>query len=205
MVEDVMLALERIEGEFGLGRKQSFSESELLDVTKNLVLNHGYDGFHLKLLSQHLPGARSTIYQYFSNKEEIVAACMKSVISNVYQKVCAIDEADSMHALQEVLSIYVQESKLHQLLGDANKINRSHSEAAARDLEFVEKAHEDLKVQLMRLIGRAQQEGQLRKELPLPVLVGTFFNLFNTPNMLNIPVQQWSQMLFDMWVGGAKG
>ncbi|MDG0795116.1 TetR/AcrR family transcriptional regulator [Cohnella ginsengisoli] len=186
-----------------MGRKQLYAESELLDVTKRLVLNHGYDGFHLKMLSQHLPGARSTIYQYYANKEEIVAACMKRVISNVYEKVSAVDETDPMSALQEVLTIYVEESKLHQLLGDANKINTNNSEAAARDLAFIEKVHADLKVQLTRLIGRAQQEGKLRKEVPLPVLVGTFFNLFNTPNMLNAPALQWSQMLFDMWVGGS--
>ncbi|WP_276356737.1 TetR/AcrR family transcriptional regulator [Cohnella caldifontis] len=187
-----------------MGRKQSFSESELLDITKRLVLNHGYDGFHLKMLSQHLPGARSTIYQYYANKEEIVAACMKRVISNVYEKLSAVDETDSMRALQEILSIYVEESKLHQLLGDANKINTKNSEAAARDLKFVENAHSDLKAQLTRLIERAQEEGSLRKEVPLPVLVGTFFNLFNTPNMLNIPALQWSRLLFEMWVGGAR-
>ncbi|SFB52242.1 transcriptional regulator, TetR family [Cohnella sp. OV330] len=188
-----------------MGRKQLYAESELLDVTKRLVLNHGYDGFHLKMLSQHLPGARSTIYQYFSNKEEIVAACMKRVISNVYEKVSKVDETDAMNALQEVLTIYVEESKLHQLLGDSNKINTNNSEAAARDLAFVESVHLDLKAQLMRLIERAQQEGTLRKEVPLPVLVGTYFNLFNTPNMLDAPALKWSRLLFDMWVGGAKG
>lgn len=187
-----------------MGRKQLYAESELLDVTKRLVLNHGYDGFHLKMLSQHLPGARSTIYQYYANKEEIVAACMKRTIANVYDKVSKVDETDPMQALQDVLAIYVEESKLHQLLEDANKINTSHSEAAARDLAFIENVHLDLKAQLMRLIEQAQQAGRLRKEVPLPVLVGTFFNLFNTPNMLDVPPAQWSRLLFDMWVGGAK-
>nr|WP_286672613.1 TetR/AcrR family transcriptional regulator [Cohnella hashimotonis] len=177
----------------------------MLDVTKRLVLNHGYDGFHLKMLSEHLPGARSTIYQYYANKEEIVAACMKRVISNVYDKVSKVDESDAMGALQDVLAIYVEESKLHQLLGDANKINANNSEAAARDLAFVENAHLDLKAQLVRLIEQAQQAGMLRKEFPLPVLVGTFFHLFNTPNMLEVPPAQWSRLLFDMWVGGARG
>src|SRR5690606_19534937 len=115
------------------GRKQAYTESELLDITKKLVLEHGYDGFTLKLLSQHLPGARSTIYQYYGNKEEIVAACMRRTIAAVIEKASAIDETNAMHALEELLGIYVEESKLHQLLGDAYKINTSHSEAAKRD------------------------------------------------------------------------
>jgi len=119
-----------------MGRKQSYTEPELLDLTKKLVLEHGYE---------HLPGARSTIYQYYANKEEIVAACMKRVITSVIEKASEIDETDTMHALQELLGIYVEESKLHQLLGDAHKINTTNSAAASRDLEVVEQAHATLK------------------------------------------------------------
>lgn len=187
-----------------MGRKQTFTTSELLDITKKLVLEHGYDGFHLKLLSQHLPGARSTIYKYYANKEEIVAACMKRVISTVVEKASAIDETDSMHALQELLCIYVEESKLHQLLSDAHKINKTNSAVALCDLDVIEQGHSSLKVQLDRLFQRAQQENKLREDIPLPVLIGVFFNLINTPNMMNVPAPQWSKLLFKMWMGGAQ-
>ncbi|OAS18717.1 TetR/AcrR family transcriptional regulator [Paenibacillus oryzisoli] len=187
-----------------MGRKQSYTESELLDITKKLVLEHGYDGFHLKLLSQHLPGARSTIYQYYSNKEEIVAACMKRVIETVIKKTSAIDETNSMQALQGLLDIYVEESKLHQLLSDAHKISPVNSSATSRDLIFVEQAHITLKDQLTRLFQRAQQEKNLRGDIPLPILIGGFFNLINIPNMMNVPNPQWSKLLFQMWMGGAQ-
>lgn len=187
-----------------MGRKQSYTESELLDLTKKLVLEHGYDGFHLKLLSQHLPGARSTIYQYYANKEEIVSACMKRVIMSVIERTSVIDETDTMQALQELLGIYVDESKLHQLLGDAQKINTTNSVSASRDLDIVEQGHNTLKIQLTRLFQRAQQEKNLREDIPLPVLIGGFFNLINTPNMINVPNPQWSKLLFQMWIGGAQ-
>lgn len=187
-----------------MGRKQTFTETELLDMTKKLVLEHGYDGFHLKLLSQHLSGARSTIYQYYSNKEEIVAACMKRVTATVLEHTSAIDETDPMEALEQLLLIYVAESTLHQLLGDANKINTKNSAAAARDLEFIEEAHITLKNQLSRLFERAQQDKSLRRDIPLPVLIGVFFNLIDTPNMMNIPMPDWGKLLFQIWIGGAK-
>lgn len=187
-----------------MGRKQAFSETELLDTTRKLVLDHGYDGFHLKLLSEHLPGARSTIYQYYSNKEEIVAACMKRVIAAVVDDALAINESDPMEALEQLLQIYVKEAELHQLLGDANKINTANSPAAAKDLEYVEEAHQTLKNQLSRLFERAQQENNFRKDIPLPVLIGAYFNLISTPNMMNIPASQWGKLLFQMWMGGAK-
>jgi AcrR family transcriptional regulator len=187
-----------------MGRKQSFTETELLDTTKKLVIEHGYDGFHLKLLSQHLPGARSTIYQYYSNKEEIVAACMKRVMETVLENALAIDETDPMDALEQLLLVYVEESTLHQLLGNASKINTTNSSAAARDLEYIEEAHTTLKIQLSRLFERAHQDKSLRQDIPIPVLIGVFFNLIDTPNMLSIPTPDWGKLLFQMWIGGAK-
>lgn len=186
-----------------MGRKQAFTKSELLDQTKQVLLEHGYEGFQLKLLSGNLVGARSTIYQYYANKEEIVAACMKRVMENVLQKSSAIDETDCMIALQNLLTVYLEEAKLHQLLGDAHKINIANSVAAANDLEFVEQAHMTLKNQLERLFVRAQKEGHLNTSIPLPVVIGVFFNLIETPNMMNIPIPQWSKLLYLMWLGGA--
>ncbi len=186
-----------------MGRKQAFTKSELLDHTKKVLLEHGYDGFQLKLLSKNLVGARSTIYQYYANKEEIVAACMKRTMENVLQRASAIDETDCMNALQHLLEVYMEEASFHQLLGYAPKINKANSEAAANDLEFIEQAHVTLKKQLERLFIRAQAEGHLNENLPLPAIIGVFFNLIDTPNMMNIPTPQWSKMLYQMWLGGA--
>ncbi|MGO4184916.1 TetR/AcrR family transcriptional regulator, partial [Paenibacillus sp. TAF43_2] len=83
-------------------------------------------------------------------------------------------------------------------------INTANSSAAARDLEFIEEAHMTLKIQLSRLFERAQKGKSLRQDIPLPVLIGVFFNLINTPNMLNIPIPDWGKLLFQMWIGGAK-
>lgn len=185
-----------------MGRRRSYTESELLDATKRLLLEHGYDGFHLKLLSEHLEGARSTIYQYFANKEEIVAACMKRVMRDLLEKTAEIDESDAMEALRVILRAYVEESEFHQLLGDAHKIKVGQSEAAASDLAFVEQAHDRLKAQLSRLFDRASEEGKLRQDIPIPAQIGVFFNLINAPNMMRLPLDQWSEMLFRMWVQG---
>jgi AcrR family transcriptional regulator len=186
-----------------LGRRPSFTETELLEAARRLILEHGYDGFHLKLLSQHLPGARSTIYQYFSNKDELVAACMKRVISKVLTNASSIDETDTLAALRQLLYIYMEESRLHQLLGDAYKI-KTEDARVAHDLAYVEQAHSSLKEQLARLFEQAQKEKLLREDVPLPVLIGTFFNLISTPNMMNLPARQWSDLLFQTWIGGAR-
>ena len=180
-----------------------FTRSELLDQTKQLLLEQGYDGFHLKNLSQRLTGARSTIYQYFANKEEIVAACMRRVMEEMLERASSVDETDCMDALRQLLTIYLREHGFHQLLGLANKIDAARSAAAAADLEFVERAHMTLQRQLERLFARAMEEGRLKEDIPLPVMIGVFFNLINTPNWANLPLPIWSEMLFRLFLEGA--
>ncbi|WP_127531583.1 TetR/AcrR family transcriptional regulator [Paenibacillus kobensis] len=185
-----------------MGRKKNYTEMELLDMTKRLLLEHGYDGFHLKLLSEHLAGARSTIYQYFANKEEIVAACMKRVMRSIITKSAEVDETDSLEALRQILHVYVEESEFHQLLGDAHKINTANSTAAAHDLAYIEQAHEELKAQLTRIFEQANREGHLRKDIPLPAQISVYFNLINSPNVMRLPLSQWSSFLFELWFKG---
>jgi AcrR family transcriptional regulator len=187
----------------GVGRRQVYTRSELLDHTKQLLLEYGYDGFHLKSLSKRLAGARSTIYQYFANKEEIVAACMRREMEEILRQVSGIDETDCMDALRQLLAIYLQEHGFHQLLGFAGKVDASRSEAAAADLAFVDRAHMTLQQQLERLFARALEEGKLKEDIPLPIMIGVFFNLINTPNLAGLPSPLWSEMLYRLFLEGA--
>jgi AcrR family transcriptional regulator len=186
-----------------MGRRQIFAKSELLEQAKQVLLEHGYDGFQLKLLSQRLVGARSTIYQYFANKDEIIAACMRHVMEDVLQQASQVDETDCMNALRQLLTIYLKESGFHQLVSYADRVNTKNSAAAAADLAFVEQAHSTLQEQLERLFLRARDEGLLNEAIPLPAAMGVFFNLIDTPNMMNVPVREWSDILFRIWLDGA--
>jgi len=185
-----------------MGRKQAFTRTELLDNTKKLLLEYGYDGFTLKLLSNTLVGARSTIYQYYSNKEEIVAACMKNIMEKVLHQTSQVDESGCMEALQQLLTIYVGESKFHQLLSYASKLNGMTSTQVEQDLQFIEEGHIQLKEQLNRLFVCAQKEGNIDGNIPLPAVIAVFFNLIDAPNMMNLPASQWSKLLFQIWLGG---
>jgi AcrR family transcriptional regulator len=187
----------------GMGRRHVFTRSELLDHAKRLLLEHGYEGFQLKSLSTRLPGARSTIYQYFANKEEIVAACMRRVMEGVLRQAEAVDETDSMEALGQLLKIYLREAGFHQLMSYAHKIDKANSPATAEDLEYVDRAHLTLIRQIERLLVRAREEGRLDPDIPIPAAAGVFINLINTPNWMNIPLPQWSELLFKLWREGA--
>ena len=187
-----------------MGRKAVYTETELLDATEKLLITHGYDGFHLKLLSEHVNGARSTIYQYYANKEEVIAACVRRAMQRIMKKIEVIDETDAMEALRETLRAYVEESKLHRILSAASKVKVDEASNIEADLQYVSDGHELLKQQLFRLMSRAQQEGHLREDVPLMAILSVFFTFVDVPNTMGVSHDEWTNILFKIWLEGVK-
>lgn len=187
-----------------MGRKAVYTETELLDATEKLLVTHGYDGFHLKLLSEHVNGARSTIYQYYANKEEVIAACVRRAMQRILKKIEVIDETDVMDALHATLRAYIEESKLHQILSVAAKIKADQSPNAQADLAYVKDGHDVLKGQLFRIMTRAQQEQKLRQDVPVMAILSVFFTFVDVPNTVGVNNEEWTKMLFNIWLEGVK-
>ena len=187
-----------------MGRKAVYTETELLDATEKLLLTHGYDGFHLKLLSEHVNGARSTIYQYYANKEEVIAACVRRAMQRIMKKIEVIDEADVMQALHETLRAYIEESKLHQILSVVTKVKADQSPNAQADLAYVKDGHDMLKGQLFRLMTRAQQAKKLREDIPIMAILSVFFTFVDVPNTIGVSNEEWTKILFNIWLEGVK-
>lgn len=188
-----------------VGRKAIYTKTELLDTTEKLLIEFGYEGFHMKLLSEHLSGARSTIYQYYANKEEVIAACLRRAMERIMKRTENIDESDALVALQELLRAYISEAKLHRLLGETMKVKISVSDMAKADVEFVTVGHHLLKAQLFRIMEAVQKVGYLRLDVPILAMVSLFFTLIETPNMLQLPSVDWADLLFKMWFEGVRG
>lgn len=188
-----------------VGRKAIYTKTELLDTTEKLLIEFGYEGFHMKLLSEHLSGARSTIYQYYANKEEVIAACLRRAMERIMKRTENIDESDALVALQELLRAYISEAKLHRLLGETMKVKISVSDMAKVDVEFVTVGHHLLKAQLFRIMEAVQKVGYLRLDVPILAMVSLFFTLIETPNMLQLPSVDWADLLFKMWFEGVRG
>lgn len=185
-----------------MARQRAFTNSELLDATEQLIMERGYDGFHLKALAQLLKGARSTIYEYYANKEEIVAACMRRCMEQTLSACEGLDQYDSVEAIRRMMTIFMERASFHQLMQAAPKVDQTVSERAKADLLALEEGHAVLKEKLLQLFARALEEGHLRPDIPLPVITAVFFHAIETPNWLNLPADKWTDLLFKLWWNG---
>ncbi|MEX2415752.1 MAG: TetR/AcrR family transcriptional regulator [Paenibacillaceae bacterium] len=185
-----------------MARQRAFTKDELLDATERLLVERGYDGFHLKGLSEMLSGARSTIYEYYSNKDEIVAACMRRSMANILAACEGLENLESVTAIKKLLAIFLERANFHRLMQAAPKVDQAVSDKVKLDLIYIDKGHEELKTQLMSLFERARTEGNLKNNIPLPVIVAVFFHAIDTPNWLQLPPEQWAEQLFALWWNG---
>lgn len=185
-----------------MARQRAFTKEELLVATERLLVERGYDGFHMKALSETLSGARSTIYEYYSNKDEIVAACMRRTMENILAACEGLENLQSVIAIKKLLVIFLERADFHKLMQAAPKVDQASSEKVKLDLIYIDQGHEKLKKKLMSLFERAKTEGLLNDNIPLPIIVAVFFHAIDTPNWLQLPPEQWAEQLFALWWNG---
>lgn len=194
-----------MKGGIQIARPRSFSEDELLEMTEQLLIERGYDAFNLKVLAEALDSPRSTIYGYFANKEEIIAACMRRTMEKILTSCETLEEVtDPVEAIKAMLTIFMRQAHFHALMQVAPEADETTSEKAKADIIFLDEGHHRLKALLLSYFEQAQQLGKLRDDLPLPIIIAVFFHAIETPNWLQLPADQFAEQLFALWWHGVK-
>ena len=58
-------------------------KQQIIDTAKEMFINRGFQSTHIGQVCEHLDIARGTVYQYFSNKKEILYAILDTVAENM--------------------------------------------------------------------------------------------------------------------------
>ncbi|HOQ12382.1 MAG TPA: TetR/AcrR family transcriptional regulator [Spirochaetota bacterium] len=58
-------------------------KQQIIDTAKEMFLTKGFQSTHIGQISDHLDIARGTVYQYFSNKKEILYAILENVCDDI--------------------------------------------------------------------------------------------------------------------------
>ena len=58
-------------------------KQQIIDTAKDMFINKGFQSTHIGQVCEHLDIARGTVYQYFSNKKEILYAILDSVAETI--------------------------------------------------------------------------------------------------------------------------
>ncbi len=180
--------------------RKKLGHQELMKETEALLLEKGYDGFHFKELAEQLNIGRSTIYEYYANKEELVTAYMLDVMERVMAEIgdnASIE--DPLEQMKAHLQTFMKFSQVHHIIQIIPLINPAASPRVKLALRKLQDDHKILYQSMLRLIERGKMNGQVRNDFPSQVIASMFFIAIQlTPESPETDDTAWGDMIFKL-------
>ncbi|MBM7552542.1 TetR/AcrR family transcriptional regulator [Thalassobacillus pellis] len=99
-----------------MGRKKALSNDELFQATEELLVENGIHAFHFKDLAEMLNVSRSTIYEYYTNKHELILSYMKDLMVKINDRIDEIeDNQPPEKKLHQLLHIFLEFTQIHHI------------------------------------------------------------------------------------------
>ena len=189
-------------------RRRRPNLNEVVEVTMELLLEHGEGGFRIEDLIDRTGISKSSLYLHFGSRDGVIAkACLEIFSHQVTANVDAIIEAlESVHTVEQFRAIIPQIIATVTAQQDAIRWNRAMVMAASRhrpDLwEELGKAQMRFNSALAESIVVLQQRGVVRsdvssRELAILVQAAPFGRVFRDldPSMGSRKLDEWNALL----------
>ncbi|MGM9925040.1 MAG: TetR/AcrR family transcriptional regulator [Bacillus sp. (in: firmicutes)] len=184
-----------------MARKKRIEHHELMAETEKLLLEKGYDAFHFRLLSERLGVGRSTIYEYYANKDELIIAYIHTFAYERVEdckRVMKIDDIEEK--LKAYLRIFLKYSHVQQVVLILTQIEEQKNGAA------LTKPVKDLSKKLytisLELIREAKAKGYIRKDMNDIFISYVLFNLIQIPNFRQQTEEERLNEMMDFLLNG---
>lgn len=184
--------------------RRKIQRIDFMTYTEKLLLELGYGGFNFSVLSKQLGVGRSTIYEYYASKDELIVDYMQELMENYINElsaIVAINDAETQ--LIRLIELMVKYAHIHNIL---KIIPLLQSEA-----DIVQQMKDDFITDHIRIIKDIQsiiENGKekhiIRKEIPTDILVNLLFNTINKPSSLKIDNRSWAKWIWEILYTGMK-
>lgn len=160
---------------------------QILLATKELFLAKGYKGVSMKEIADAVQVTSAALYYHFpKGKEELFTSMIQTVF--VDEGVTEIDPIlaslpgfrERLNALTVVLQSLPLNERFALLLRDAREYitDPDHQQTILTLLDRIRQ-------QVLRLFQAAQDAGEIRSDIPIPLLVGFYMGMLREPKNLS--------------------
>ena len=182
-----------------MGRKKALTETDIFEVTGEILKEEGLQGVHFKKVADRLDVGRSTLYEYFENKDDLLIAYMKRLMDDMNQKVEDIPvQLPANEKLYKLLLILLEHTQLHQIDRMIRDLQSSDKHAA---LFYKEELDVDLMrtYELMkRWIEDAKDQGVWKHTIDSGLIGDIIFHSILFPNREKMGVESMARQLFEL-------
>ncbi|MFZ0370403.1 MAG: TetR/AcrR family transcriptional regulator [Halobacillus sp.] len=182
-----------------MGRKKALTKQDVLDVTGEVLQAEGLHGVHFKKIADLLEVGRSTLYEYFKNKDELLLAYMKNMMKEMNDKVDRIPSDDPPnHKLFQLLQIILEHAQIYQIDKMIQDLQSSDKNAAIyykNELDVDLMKTYDL---MMNWISDAKETGIWNENTDSGLIGDLIFHSILFPNRKRLGVDELASQLFGM-------
>ena len=174
-----------------MGRTKKFTDEQLWEATKELLLQVGYEAFTVSLLAEKMSVSRAVIYKYYPNKEELI---VQSMLEKKGGSAKIWTEVDTRQSLDDVFRGVLQRifrmKELHNVLGLATKI-ANVNDIVSEKKEKLAKMHHEMYKPLLCLVAKGKEEKLIAQQKNDFLILGFIFSVINIPNHMNLSDEQF--------------
>lgn len=151
-------------------RQFRWREEAILEAANQLLARHGFETMSMDELAATVGIAKGSLYKHFDSKEALAAAAMTRLLRQVGAYLTAqADDALPIDRLKRLLTWALHERAAGRMpLLPSTSQSVQQALLANRDYMM---ALEDVGNMIAELVEQAQQQGRLRADLPVPVLL----------------------------------
>ncbi|MGG1659081.1 TetR/AcrR family transcriptional regulator [Brevibacillus sp. NRS-1366] len=183
--------------------RQKLHIDELYEVTGKILIEKGYAGFHFKLVSDQLNVSRSTIYEYFSNKDELIASLMVHLMDTIMAEYDGLDHGEApLKRLRMIFDSFMKYAHIHQILLFAPFVNREATATVKKAMTTLRQQHHTLNRMLTDVIDTCKEVGSIRADIPSSLVAGLLFQAIQIPKNRDIPEAEWNNLIFTVMLEG---
>ncbi|MGN1402399.1 MAG: TetR/AcrR family transcriptional regulator [Bacillus sp. (in: firmicutes)] len=188
-----------------MARKKTLERHDLMAATEKLLLEKGYSAFHFRLLAEELNVGRSTIYDYYSNKDELIIAFIHSFAYERVEECKTLDSInDATEQLKAYLRIFLKYNHIEQVVTMVTQMENDKKPQNAEGIIRIKELVREIYSLSLKIISNAKRNGLIRKEVDDTFISYVMFHLVKIPNFRGLSEEERLDELLSFLLHGVS-
>lgn len=184
--------------------RKKLGHEAIMEKTEKLLLEQGYGGFNFSILSKHLNIGRSTLYEYYASKDELVAAYMTELMESYTEELTLITaESDAETQLVDLIKLMIKYAHIHDVLQMIPLMQSDSKPVQKVKADFIED-HLVIINHIIDIVEFGKEQAVIREEIPTNILVNLLFNTINKPSSNEMDLDTWADWVWEIIANGVK-
>jgi TetR/AcrR family transcriptional regulator, repressor of fatR-cypB operon len=182
-----------------MARKRKFTMGDLYLVTKETLVDVGYNGFTFSILADKLDISRGSIYKYFDNKEELITEYMVVEMNHFLMELRKINTYNGFEEqFDYLLHIIFKDNNIQKIIGMGPQIQSEGNKKVENNIQKLKELHLSMYTLLEDFIQLGKKKNIIKNTLHNGAILGFIFQSVAIPNHYNLPREEWITSLKEI-------